>query len=45
MQMDYNDTHYKRSFDDEHMKMVLTRDIVGAELLLGIPRVTKKTNQ
>ena len=45
MQIDYNDTHYKRSFDDEHMKMALTRDIVGADLLLGIPRVTKKTNQ
>jgi hypothetical protein len=40
--MDYDDTKYRKIIDPEFMKTSLLRDIVGADLVLGVPRVTKK---
>jgi hypothetical protein len=40
--IEYGDIKYKRVFDEDYMRSTLVRDIVGADLALGVPRVTKK---
>jgi hypothetical protein len=42
LRVEYDDTNYERQFNEDSIKSDIVRDIVGADLILGIPRVTKK---
>jgi hypothetical protein len=41
----YGDDTYNRFFDEDEIKSDLLSDISGADLVLGVPRVTKKNPQ
>ncbi|MGW1420559.1 hypothetical protein ACWAT4_10625 [Bradyrhizobium manausense] len=41
--INYGDFRFRKVFDAEFMKAALVRDIVGADLVLGVPHVTKKS--
>jgi len=42
LSIDYDGAQYRKTFSEEFMKAALLRDVVGADLVLGVPRVTKK---
>jgi hypothetical protein len=42
LSIDYDDFKYRKVLDETFMRDALVRDIVGADVILGIPRVTKK---
>jgi hypothetical protein len=42
LHIEYDHENYERQFKEDAIKNDIVRDIVGADLILGIPRVTKK---
>jgi hypothetical protein len=44
LRIEYDHENYERQFNEDNIKNDIVRDIVGADLILGIPRVTKKPN-
>jgi hypothetical protein len=42
LRIEYHHEIYERQFDEDDIKNDIVSDIVGADLILGIPRVTKK---